>query len=587
LASDSDAAVLPSVGVVAGLVRLAVSTDRRLSCSSWIEGGFMRIKSLLALVAGLAAMAVAAPAAIAAPPSWPMASQSVQGNRNQSTEDQINPGNVGHLKPKWVFTDHGDVSATPTVAGGAVYFPDFGGYINAVNANTGKLIWQRTISSYGGAGVSRNSPLVLGNDIIFGDNASFAQQNGAHLFAVDRSTGNLIWSTQVDSNQAAVITSNPVNVGNEIVVGVASNEEFDATQAGYPCCSFRGAVVALNATTGQIMWKTYTIPSSSSGGDSNQPCAAPNGPSGCDYSGGAVWGTPTINPQTNQVFVGTGNNYTAPDSAVACESAAQANNTSDATCTAPDDFFDAVLALNLTTGQIEWGHKVEGWDAWNVACAFEPIGVTWCPSPASPDYDFGGSSPNLFTVTDSNGKSQTLVGNGQKSGVYWAFDPATGATVWQTLVGPGSSLGGIEWGSAYDGQRIYTTEANLYGIPYQLAGSSQTVDGGSWAALDPQTGKIDWQTEVPGDWLALGPVSSANGVVFGASMNPSATSGADMFALNASTGKILWSFNAGSSVNAGPAIVGGTVYWGTGYAHLGIPPFDGNNKFYAFSANGS
>jgi outer membrane protein assembly factor BamB len=62
----------------------------------------------------------------------------------------VGRGNVGQLAPKWVFTTHGDVSATPTVADGVVYFPDFGGYLNAVNAKSGALIWQKRISGYDG-----------------------------------------------------------------------------------------------------------------------------------------------------------------------------------------------------------------------------------------------------------------------------------------------------------------------------------------------------------------------------------------------------------------------------------------------------
>jgi polyvinyl alcohol dehydrogenase (cytochrome) len=219
--------------------------------------------------------AVSASVAVAAAPSWTSGSQSILGNRSQPFESTINPGNVGTLKPKWVFTDHGDVSATPTVSNGAVYFPDFGGYLNAVKADNGHLIWQKQISAYDGQSgqVSRNSPLVVGNELILGDNASSNQPHGAHVFAVSRSDGKLLWSTQVDDNPAAIITSNAVNYGNEVVVGIASNEEADAERADYPCCSFRGAVVALDATTGNILWKTYMVPSSTgSTGDSNQPC---------------------------------------------------------------------------------------------------------------------------------------------------------------------------------------------------------------------------------------------------------------------------------------------------------------------------
>ena len=571
---------------------LWVRPPRRRQGKASMQRGTCRLRFLrgVGVLAAMAAfVAPCAPAAYASG-SWPMASHSILGDRAAPLDLAINPLTVGNLKPKWVFADHGDVSATPTVFDGDVYFPDFGGYLNAVNANNGALIWQKQISSYDGqAGqVSRNSPLIVGNELILGDNAASAQSAGAHLFAVSRATGKLIWSTQIDSNPAAIVTSSPIAIGNRIVVGVASNEEADAESASYPCCSFRGAVVSLDATTGKLLWKTYMVPSNNGGGDTNIPCASPNPASGCGYTGGAVWATPTIDPLTNQVFVGTGNNYTAPDAAVACAEAAQNADppTSDANCSASNDYFDAVVALDLTTGKIEWGHKVEGWDAWNVACLVGyPPGATWCPSPASPDFDFGGSSPNLFVVTGPNGQLKTLVGDGQKSGIYWAFDIATGNIVWDTLIGPGTSLGGLEWGSAYDGRRIYTAEADPFAIPYTTP-SGQPISGGSWAALDPQTGKIDWQTATPGGNAALGPVSEAGGLLYAASMDPN-PSDPDMFALNASTGKILWSFAAGSSVNAGPSIVDGTVYWGTGYAHLGPGlPYTGNNKLYAFSLNG-
>jgi polyvinyl alcohol dehydrogenase (cytochrome) len=292
------------------------------------------------------------------------------------------------------------------------------------------------------------------------------------------------------------------------------------------------------------------------------------------------------------VFIGTGNNYTTPDAAEACATADQNANppVDDSDCTPPNDYFDSVIALNLQTGRLEWGHKVQGYDAWNVACLIgEQPGATWCPAPGSPDYDFGGSSPNLIAARGANGRPETLVGDGQKSGIYWAFDPSNGKIVWDTLVGPGSSLGGIEWGSAYDGQRIYTQEANPTLFPpgnsYTLCCGGGTVTGGSWAALDPQTGAFDWQTAVPGGYAALGPVSEANGVMYGESMVGDGSE-PDVYALDAATGKILWSYNAGSSVISGPSIVDGTVYWGAGYTHLGLPAFTGSNKLYAFTLNG-
>ena len=214
---------------------------------------------------------------------------------------------------------------------------------------------------------------------------------------------------------------------------------------------------------------------------------------------------------------------------------------------------------------------MEGYDAWTVACLALPPGVTWCPSPAGPDYDFG-SGPNLFTAT-VNGQARTLVGVGQKSGVYWALDPDSGAIVWSTLVGPGSALGGIQWGSASDGNRVYVAISNFNHTQYTLQPSGQTWNAGSWSALDAASGKILWQTPDPLAASDLGMVSTANGVVFAGSDDPTGT----FYALDAATGSILWRFASGGSTVAGPAIVQGRLYWGSGY-NIGTP----NNKLYAF-----
>jgi polyvinyl alcohol dehydrogenase (cytochrome) len=137
----------------------------------------------------------------------------------------------------------------------------------------------------------------------------------------------------------------------------------------------------------------------------------------------------------------------------------------------------------------------------------------------------------------------------------------------------------MEWGSATDGDRIYVAIANFYGIPYSGG------NAGSWSALDPATGAILWQIPDPNGAIDLGPMAVARGVVYAASMGGSAIAAPTMFALDASTGKTLWRFAAGSSVNAGAVISGDSVYWGSGYSRFGTP-YTGNNKFYAFSKDG-
>jgi len=184
-------------------------------------------------------------------------------------------------------------------------------------------------------------------------------------------------------------------------------------------------------------------------------------------------------------------------------------------------------------------------------------------------------------------RREQLLGIGQKSGVYWAVNPSTGKVVWQTDVGPTADPGhGIEYGTAADGRRIYVAEGDTLHKPYTLGGSGpyagQTDTAGSWAALDPATGKILWQTPDPNGSPDTGPVSVANGVVYGGS---DSTTGTSMYGLDAATGAILWSFNSGGSVTGGAAIVAGSVYWGSGYCGTecfatGNPL--NNNKLYAF-----
>jgi polyvinyl alcohol dehydrogenase (cytochrome) len=485
---------------------------------------------------------------------WRIAGQNLSNSWSQPTEHSISPANVKGLSPKWVFTTGGDVSATPTVDGDAVYFPDWGGNLFAVEKNSGRLIWSHKISDYDGVdgAISRVSPAVDGNQVIIGDILNGKQvHNGANVISVDRESGTLRWMTKVDNHPAAIITGSPVVFDGVVYVGVSSSEEGLATDPTYPCCSFRGSVVALDVKTGAMLWKTFDMPD--------------NGGKPGGYSGGAVWQPPAIDPHRGTLFVGTGNNYTAPASVEACQ-----NATPTANCAAADDFFDTALALDLKTGQIKWAKRLQGFDTWNLAC-FLPTGTNPnCPVPTSQDFDLGGAGPNLVG---------NIVGFGQKSGIYWALNPDNGNIVWSTPVGPGSSLGGIEWGTATDGQRIYVAIGNRNHLPYTLVPSGRQITWGSWSALDVATGKILWQTADPTTGATdTGSVSVANGVMYAGSNS------GQMYALDTRTGQILWNFASGGSVIDGPSIVDGTLYWGSGYRN--IPPGIGNNKVYAFTLAG-
>lgn len=496
--------------------------------------------------------------------AWPSAGHDPQNSRWQNAETLISPSNVGSLQVKWQFATTGDVSATPAVDGKNVYFPDWGGMLYAANQTTGAQVWSHKISDYTGVAGdwARATPAVFGNMLIFGTQSVFGSP--AHIVAVSKQTGALIWVTQADSHPASIVTQGAVVDGSDgiVYVGVASSEEGDAAFIpNYPCCSFRGSVMALNASNGKILWKTYTVPAG--------------------YSGGAVWGsTAVIDQKRGSLYVGTGNNYSLPQSVYDCVS----NNNTLQSCIATDDYFDSVMSLDLMTGAVNWVMKAMPSDAWNVDCFF---GGSNCPASAGPDYDFG-QGPTLYTAQMSGGGSRQLLGEGEKSGDYWALDPSTGAVVWKTNVGPGGTLGGLEWGSATDGNRIYTAVSNWEPAPALLKPwnlkNGQTTYGGGWSALDAATGKILWQTPDPmgiagganpNGAFDPGYVSLADGVVFGCSLEPTQGS---MYAMDAATGNILWSFASGASCNSGASVSGGMVFWGTGYHLFG----SSKHVLYAF-----
>jgi len=528
--------------------------------------------TLLAL--GALLLSHAAPVAAA---DWPMFGQ----NLNNTASNVTNIGKkVSSLKVKWTFTTGGDVSARAAVVDGVVYFPDWAGNLYAVNASDGTLKWKHQLSDYGlpSGTYARATPTVAAGTLYLGTqsaplNPPALAVGGAWLLSIKAATGDLKWMTQLESpaNDPYAMITTSVAVHDKLVyAGVASNEEgLAGFLPGFLCCKARGSVVAVDASTGIIRWKTYTTPPG--------------------YTGAGVWGSnPVVDPVRGSLYVGTGNNYSHPtDTAyVACV----VGGGTPASCSSPNNHVDSILALDLSSGAIKWATKlvmwnhtvppypapvIDGSDDWNVACFVPPF--TNCPSNPGPDYDFA-SAPNLITVTGTKG-SKTILGAGQKSGIYYALDPDTGNELWRTQVGPGSSLGGIEWGSASDGKRIYVGIVNFTGVSYS-AGSA-----GSWAALDPETGTILWQRSVPNNSIALGPLAVADGVVYAPSMD-GAPSAATMFALDAANGNTLWSFAPGSSVIAGATIVNDTVYWGSGYTHLGIPGFTGNNQFFAFSPSG-
>ena len=206
---------------------------------------------------------------------WLMAGHDILDSRAQPEESTIGPRNVARLAQKWNFTTLGDVSATPAVVADdppplflrgrrraaffrnvSVYFPDWGGKLWKLDAETGKVLWSRSISEYNGiaASISRTSPIVPHDMVYIGD------LNG-NLIAVDQATGDLRWKTLLDVNPAVIVTSSPIILGNRIFVNTSSSESaYARTTPGYLCCKFRGSLISLDAFTGTIIWQSYALP---------------------------------------------------------------------------------------------------------------------------------------------------------------------------------------------------------------------------------------------------------------------------------------------------------------------------------------
>jgi polyvinyl alcohol dehydrogenase (cytochrome) len=449
---------------------------------------------------------------------------------------------VRNLKLKWAFGFEGELTSfsQPAVLDGQVFAGSSAGIVYALRADSGCILW-----TFQGIGPIRTAIVIasrgVGHAVLFGDQA-------ASFYAVDAETGKLLWKKKVDEHPAARVTGSPAIHEGVVFVPVSSWEENFATQADYRCCTFRGSVVALRVRDGSQVWKTYTV------SETPKPKGKGAGPSGV-----AVWSTPTVDAKRGLLYITTGNNYSEP-----------ATNLSD-----------SVVAMNLATGRVVWSRQVTPKDIFSgcTACMAE-LG-----DEKGPDYDFGSSA---MLVKAGN---RELIVAGKKSGVVWALDPdRKGEVVWQTRVAKGSSHGGVQWGTASDGQNVYApiADGGLVRIP-SADGSTQRLldpnDGGGLAALRLTDGSVAWKAAparvcagVPGcSPSQLAAATAIPGVVFSGAMD------GHIRAYSAEDGKVIWDFNTlrefptvngvkanGGALNgSGPVVVNGMVLVNSGYDHFG------------------
>jgi polyvinyl alcohol dehydrogenase (cytochrome) len=477
-------------------------------------------------------------------------------NARYAPNGGLTAADLPKLKLKWAFGYH-DVAAArgqPAVAGGRVFAANENSEVVALDMKTGCSYWTfkaragvRTalsVAPYKARGTS-------GYAIYFGDSK-------ANIYAVDANTGKEIWVTKVDEHASAAITGAPTVHDGRIYVGVQGlSEEGQGGRGGYACCTFRGSVNALDANTGKVIWKTYTVEANKPRG-LNKDGVQMFGP-----AGGGIWSSPTIDPKRRMVYVATGNGYADPVQKTT----------------------DAVLALDINTGVIKWVRQATPGDSWTMGCPQKNDGSNpACPEALGPDFDFS-APPTLVTV---NGKDRLVLP--QKSGMAFALDPDNeGAIVWQTRIGRGSGFGG-QWGASSDGTTAYI------GV-----GDMQSPTPGGLKALRMADGEIVWSAP-PQPVLCKGgrgcsaAQGSATTLIPGAVLSGSIDGG--LRAYNTANGDVIWVYDtnkdfetvngvkaAGASLEgAGPVVAGGMLFINSGYGGIAGRP---GNVLLAFGLDGN
>src|SRR5260221_174918 len=278
--------------------------------------------------------------------SWPFWGGNTSNTHSNSFEHTLTPEKVSRLEPKWIFTAGGDVSATPTVDAGSVYVPDWAGNLFKIDRRTGEKNWSHKISEYTGisGSLSRNSPAIVGNLLIFGDQAS------ATVMAVDKRSGLLVWKTLLDSHAGAIVTGSALEFGGKIYLGVSSNQEFLAAADPKFVLSFIGSVASLDAQTGHIDWQTFMA----------LAC----------YTCNSAWGSNfSIDPKRQSLYIVTRNNYSGPATVYVCVSLAKHTGGNISYTVAPPPQVSvnegSRAALDPETGNIIWKIPAPGLDATN------------------------------------------------------------------------------------------------------------------------------------------------------------------------------------------------------------------------------
>jgi polyvinyl alcohol dehydrogenase (cytochrome) len=473
-------------------------------------------------------------------PFWSGWGADIQNTRYQKTEAAgITKGDVPKLKLKWAFGFPLGISAygTPAVASGRVFIGTDIGWVYSLDAKTGCLYWGYETGNTVRPAISIGPVTGQGNTkyaIYFGDAK-------ANVYALDAQNGKLLWKRKVEEFFLARITAAPKLYNGRLYVPVSSSEEWQSGNQDYECCTSRGSVVALDANSGEQVWKTYVM------SDTKPTQKNANGVQLYGPAGGSVWNSPTVDPVRHAVYFGTGDTETEPAQPLG----------------------DAIVAADMDTGKVLWSYQAQPNDAFMGGCGGQNKSKA-CPAVMGPDADIG-NPPILSTLPDG----RRLLIAGTKNGDVFALDPDNrGALVWRVAANQGGGRGGIVWGGAADHENVY------YGM-----------GSGGMAALKMASGQRAWFQPINAPGGRGGNNAAATiipGVVF--------VGGTDgkLHALSTTDGAILWEFetnvpfetvnkvadaHGGGISSVGPVFAGGMMYIGSGYG-VGGGPF--GNVLLAF-----
>jgi polyvinyl alcohol dehydrogenase (cytochrome) len=457
----------------------------------------------------------------------------------------LTAADLPRLKLKWAFgfADVTSARAQPSLVGNRLFVASDSGDVHALDPRTGCAYW-----SFRAEATVRTGLLVAPYRLPGGTDgwAVFFGDLKANAYAVDASSGTVIWTRRIDQHPFAAITGTIAYQGGRVFVPVQGlNEEVQGGRPQYECCTFRGSLSALDASTGDVVWKTYTVGEKQPRG-TNAAGKPQRGP-----AGGGIWASPTIDVRRGAVYVGTGNGYADP----------------------AQPMTDAVVALDIQSGRVKWFQQLTPDDNWTLGCPATNAGNPNCPATLGPDHDFS-ASPALVTAG-----GRDLLVLPQKSGTAWALDPdRQGAVVWRYRFGPGSGRGGT-WGSAVDERQAYFGVTD-FGLK----------NPGGVVAVALATGELAWRKagEPPLCGAPSRTCSGSQGAAVTAIPCAVLTGSYDggLRAYAADDGSLVWQFDTnrefttvngvkaqgGSMDGPGPIVAGGMLFVNSGYGGISGRP---------------